>query len=575
MDEEQKRLAEELLFAEKKQKSFAKLLFFGEIDSAKVFPYPKPTSREKKEVDQYLSELKAFTEKSIDPDWIDRHADIPQEVIQGLAKLGMLSLTIPTEYGGKGMSQYAYCRAMEIIASRCGSTALFINAHQSVGLKALLLFGTKEQKEKWLVKLGKGEAIAAFSLTEKGAGSDAAGVQTRASYDPEKKMYRINGDKQWTTNGSIAQILTVMVRTKVQTPKGEEDKITAFLVTPDMPGFKVTAAALEKVGYRGTKTTNLSFENVEVPQANILGPMGGGLKVCLTVLDYGRVTFGATCTGIAKDVVAKTIDYAIHRYQFKRPLASFALVKRKLTRMSTLLYAMESTTYLTAGLVDQNCEDFMLEAAILKVFASDALWSILYDTMQIFGGRSFFTNLPFERIMRDIRINLIGEGSNEVLRAFIGLVGMRDVGEWLKDTKDLKQLKKTLKQSMRYFLKQKIPVQSKLLQKDALRLASAVRKFGRAVVHVLIHFREQVIEKQLVLDRIAEAAMALYTSFAVLARIDSDLQDQTAQENDLSVAKEYLRGAFLTIEQSLDNLFNTADESIEKLSDKLTKVHFP
>ena len=187
---------------------------------------------------------------------------------------------------------------------------------------------------------------------------------------------------------------------------------------------------------RGSKTANLEFHDMDVPAANILGAPGGGLKLCLSVLDYGRTTFGATCTGAAKAALEHAIEHAKSRYQFKRPIGSFELVKKKIAMMSALVYAMDASTYLTAGLVDGDVEDFMLESAILKVFCSDSLWTILYETMQIYGGKSFFTDQPLERMMRDARLNMIGEGSNEVMRAFIGVVGMRDVGVYLKGTAD-------------------------------------------------------------------------------------------------------------------------------------------
>ena len=243
MDEKQKKQLEELLFEDKRRKpSFGKQLFCGRLATEHVFPYPKVDPAEESAVGDLLVKLRSFCEKEIDPDGIDRRAEIPDTVIRGLGNLGILGLTIPSEFGGLGMTQYAYCRAMEQLASHCGSTALLVNAHQSVGLKALLLFGTEKQKDRWLRPLATGEMLAAFSLTEPNAGSDAAGIETRAEYDPQKKAYRINGMKQWTTNGSIAGFLTLMART------GEEG-ITAFIVTPDMPGFKIAAPALEKVGY--------------------------------------------------------------------------------------------------------------------------------------------------------------------------------------------------------------------------------------------------------------------------------------------------------------------------------------
>lgn len=565
LDSEQKKLAEELLFSEKKKPSFAKQLFFGRLDASSVFPYPFPTKEEKQEADAYVAKVQKFADEHIDPVKIDKEAKIPQSVIEGLGELGLLSLTIPKEHGGLGLSQYTYCRAMEVIAGKCAATALFINAHQSVGLKALVLFGTKEQQAKWLPRLSKGKSLAAFSLTEANAGSDAAGVETKAIYDPVKKTYSISGRKQWTTNGSIADILTVMART----PDG---KITAFIVTPDMPGFKVLDAALDKVGMRGSTTSNLLFENVEVSEANILGPMGGGLKVCLTVLDYGRTTFGATCTGVAKDLIKRARDHVINRFQFKRPLGSFELVKEKIARMYALCYAMESTTLLTAGLVDRGVEDIMLESAMLKVFNSDAAWEILYDTMQIYGGRSFFTDAPFERNMRDARLNMIGEGSNEVLRAFIGAVGMRDVGMELKSYKDSLSKswldsatwKDALTAGSRYLQAPKIPLRTQKMQSEARALESLILSFGRAVVKMLASYKEGVIDRQLDLNRIAEAAMAIYTMTAVISRLDSE------DNENLEVGQYYCKIAYKKATENLDLLFDPLDEMTVQLADKIT-----
>lgn len=584
MDEEQRRLAEELLFSGEKKTSFAKKLFFGVFDSHLIFPFPQVDETELAKTESFVSKVTQFAEKNIDPVKIDRQAMIPSQVIEGLGSLGVLGITIPRIYGGLGMSQYAYCRAVEALSRRCGSTALFVNAHQSVGLKALLLFGTHEQRARWLAPLAKGEQIAAFSLTEPNAGSDANGIETRAVLDPVRNVYRINGKKQWTTNGSFADILTVMARTEIDTPQGKQDKITAFLVTPDMPGFKVTATSLEKVGMRGTKTSNLEFKDLEVPVANILGPLGGGLKVCLTVLDYGRTTFGATCTGAAKVALERAIAHAQTRYQFKRPLASFPLVKQKIANMSALVYAMDATTYLTAGLVDTGAEDFMLEAAILKVFASDALWSIIYDTMQIFGGRSFFTDEPFERMMRDARLNMIGEGSNEVLRAFIGVVGMRDVGMELKEALDaikspfssMGVLTKFCSQWMRRRGASKVAISSPLLQEEAAALGKAIRQFGMAVVRVLARHRENILEQQLVLDRIATSAIAIYTTTAVLSKLDAELKrvngKTEALGNDVEIGKFYCLQAMSTIKRSLGSLFDNTDAVIESLSDHITKL---
>lgn len=527
IDEEQKRLAEELLFSQKSKRGFVKSLFFGDFTALPEIVGDDGGMAEK--VRQYAQEF-------IDAKSIDQHAEIPESVIKGLGELGVLGLTIPKEFSGLGLSQFAYCKAMEELAKACGSTALFVNAHQSVGLKALLLYGTEEQKKRYLPRLSRGEHIAAFSLTEPNAGSDASGVETTAVYDPEKKCYFINGRKQWTTNGSIAQVLTVMAKV--------EGKITAFLVTPDMPGFYVRDKALEKVGMRGTKTSNLDFINCQVPEENILGPKGKGLKICLTVLDYGRTTFGATCTGTAKVALSKVIDYAKNRYQFKRPLSSFLLIKKKLVLIAALTYAMEATTYLTASLVDSG-EDFMLEAALLKVFASESLWTIIYETMQVYGGKSFFTDHPWERMMRDARLNMIGEGANEVLRAFIAAVGLREVGYDLKERKNLWHFVK------RHFVSPDVP-----FGPDGKQLGRAVRRFHFSVMRALLRYREEIVEQQLVLDRLTSMLIAIYTATAVLHRMK--------REGESKVGKWFFDQMMKPVE-----IFSNEDKEIDELSDYL------
>ena len=557
--EEQIRLAEELLFSGAKLPSFAKGLYAGLFDASRVFPFPQPSVEEEAALATFMTHLRAFLDEHLDPDAIDRDADIPDYVIKGLGELGLLSCTIDRAFGGLEFTQIMYCRAVEEVARRCAATALFINAHQSIGMKALLLYGTQEQQDTWLRRLATGDALAAFALTEPQAGSDAAGVQTRAIFDADKNVWVLNGEKQWITNGSIAHILTVMARTEIN----GQDKITAFLVTPDMPGFEVTAHALEKVGMRGSKTSKLRFTDMEVPAANILGKPGHGLKLALHVLDFGRTTFGSTCTGSAKYCVERAIAHAKTRYQFKQPIGNFHLVKDKLARMAAYTYAMDSMTQLTAGLVDRGEDDYMLETAMLKVFSSDHQWEILYDTMQIFGGRSFFTDEPFERMMRDARLNPIGEGSNDVLRAFIGLVGMRDVGMRFKDVAD--NLRKPAvglgkvfglgKDSLRkFFVTPSIPVDSAQLQAEAKELGERVRQFGLGVQRLIVHYKEGIMDEQLELNRIAESAMALYGVTAVLGRMDAELQQGRAMGTDLATGKLYCHLAFATIDRELGAL---------------------
>ena len=283
-----------------KKRASLRGLFFGQFRSEKNLAYPDLGADP--DGDALCAKLRTFLTEHVDPVEIDRRAEIPQSVIDGLGNLGVLGACLPPRCGGLGLSQTSYCRILELLGGHCGSTALFVNAHHSIGPRALVLFGTPEQQDKWLPKMATGEWVSAFALTEPEAGSDAANVQTMATPTEDGSGFRLNGQKRWITNGGIAQALTVMARTP--DPSGKS-KVTAFLVTPDMEGFEVVEKRMPKCGVRGTATSRLAFHDMFVPKENILGRMGKGLRVALTVLDFGRTTFGASCTGVAKYCVQR------------------------------------------------------------------------------------------------------------------------------------------------------------------------------------------------------------------------------------------------------------------------------
>jgi acyl-CoA dehydrogenase family member 9 len=247
--EQQIKQAEELFFSGPQRLGVAKGLFRGRFVADWVMPYPQLKADERLKVDAAVGELKRFCDASLDPASIDRQADIPRSVIEGLGKLGVLGMTAPESLGGRGFSQLAYCKVLEELGSRCSSTSIFVNAHHSIGMRALLLFGTDEQKRRWLPAMIAGEQLGAFALTETEAGSDAANVQTSATLSDDGSHYILNGAKRYISNGAIAQVLTVMART--QAPGREATAVTAFLVTPDMPGFCVVEPRMEKLGIRG------------------------------------------------------------------------------------------------------------------------------------------------------------------------------------------------------------------------------------------------------------------------------------------------------------------------------------
>jgi len=567
--------AEELLFAGPQALGFAKGLFQGHFVSDWVMPYPRIPAAQQVELDGTLAELRQFLDEHLDPTEIDRNADIPRSVFDGLGRVGVLGMTAPKEYGGHGFTQMANCKILEEIGRRCASTSVFVNAHHSIGIRALLLFGTHEQKQRWLPKLSTGEQLGAFALTEREAGSDAANVQMQALPSEDGSHFVLNGEKRYITNAAIADVLTVMARTPV--PGSDKTSITAFLVTPDMPGFEMLEARMPKMGIRGTATGRFALRDVKVPKENILGPPGKGLKVALTVLDFGRTTFGACCTGAAKTCLRLAIEHANTRKQFNKTLGNFHLVQKKIARIAADAYAMEAMTTITAALIDRGLEDYMLETAMLKVFTTERLWECINDVFQIYGGSAYFVDLPLERMMRDARINQIGEGANEVLTSFIALVGMRGPGMEFKEIYDT-MIKPTRE---RGFAKAwtagkhrlgaavrvpEIPVRSAQLRGFANQLGRLIWRFNVAVNRALITYREPILDMQLLQERIANAAMDLFAATCVLSRYDAELEFAQRNGNSSSLdhcaAGLFLRQSFRRIRHFLAGLTDNDDKSV-------------
>lgn len=579
--EKQVAQAEEILGDRLHEAGFAKGLFFGRYLAESRADYPDLAHDNA--TTELVGKLRKFAEESIDPVKIDQEARIPDSVIRGLGELGVLGACLPKAAGGLGLSQTAYCRILEVLGGHCGSTALFVNAHHSIGPRALVLFGTEAQQQRWLPKLATGEWISAFALTEPEAGSDAANVQTMATPSPDGKGFVLNGQKRWITNGGIAQALTVMARTPV--PGSRETKITAFLVTPEMEGFEVVEQRMSKCGVRGTATSRLAFHDMFVPNENILGQLGRGLKVALTVLDFGRTTFGASCTGAAKYCIELAARHANTRVQFDQTLGEFELVKEKLAYMQAGAFAMEACTYQTAALIDSNAGDFMLETAMLKVFSTDVLWRIVNDTFQLYGGRAYFTDEPLERMMRDARINMIGEGANEVLRAFVALVGMRDVGLELQSI--VNAVKYPLGNLTRIgsFASRRlgaaltaptIEVKNVELEPDAARLGRQIRSLGFNVERLLATYRESIVDRQYQLGRIADATTEIYVSDCVLSRLDHLLRDHhldaAVRRQGLATGRYYLQTAARRIKTALRDLWDNDDEGTTQIANALLKA---
>jgi acyl-CoA dehydrogenase family protein 9 len=398
-------------------------------------------------------------------------------------------------------------------------------------------------------------------------------MQARPSEDGSH--FILNGEKRYITNAAIAHELTVMARTPVPGKEGKT-AITAFLVTPDMPGFEILEARMPKMGIRGTATGRFALRNVKVPKENVLGPLGKGLKVALTVLDFGRTTFGACTTGTAKTCLELAVQHANTRKQFNKTLGEFELVKKRIARIAANAYAMEAMTTVTASFIDRGLEDYMLETAMLKVFTTERLWECINDVFQIHGGAAYMTDLPLERMMRDARINQIGEGANEVLTSFIALVGMRGPGMEFKEIYDT-MMKPSRDRMGKAWAAGKnrlgatihvpdVPVQSEELRAHARQLGRLIRRFNFAVNRALITYREPILDMQLIQERIANAAMDLFASTCVLSRLDSEIQfarrNGDAAPSDHSAADLFLRQSFRHIRGFLGGLTDNEDKAV-------------
>lgn len=348
-----------------------------------------------------VNELKPIAQQ------IDQNEKIPSEIIQKLADLGLLGASIPEEYGGGGFGEVGYCIMQEEISRACLSTATFIGAHQSIGTNAILLGGSEELKQKYVVPLAKGEKIGAFCLTEVQAGSDSFNVKTTAELDGDEWV--INGDKMWITNGGLADIISVFART----PKG----VTAFVVETSMPGFSAGPPE-KKMGIRGSTTNAITFDNVRVPKSNMIGTEGRGFLIAMKTLDAGRLGLGAATLGAAKEMLEMSSRYAKERIQFDHPISHFQAIQFMLAEMATTIYAMESIIYRTA--VDYDLKkNISMHSAMVKLFCSEGLDKVVDFAVQIHGGMGYSREYPIERFYRDSRINKIFEGTNEIQKGII------------------------------------------------------------------------------------------------------------------------------------------------------------
>jgi acyl-CoA dehydrogenase family member 9 len=590
--------AEALLGPEPSTMGFVKNLFWGHVREDLVFPYPRYDPDEKARCDELLARLDDYLENEHPSVLIDQEQQIPRSAIDRLFEIGVLGMTIPVAYGGGGFGITSYNRVLERIGRSCGSTAVMVSAHQSIGCKAIMLFGSEEQKRNWLPRLAK-DWLSAFCLSEPNVGCDAGGQQTRCELSPDGEHYILNGEKKWATSGAISGLFTVMAKQSVIDPKtGQKaDKVTALICTPDMPGIDIFQKNRSKCGIRGTWQARIRFKDVRVPRRHLLHQEGKGLNVALTCLNYGRCTLSAGMLGGANRAFEQSTKWAQTRYQFQRPLADFELVQAKIARMAAYCYAMDAMLYATTGMLDRHDEDIMLETAICKVFCSEMGWRCVNDAMQIMGGEGYMAENEVERIFRDSRINLIVEGANEVMQSFIFAYGGKQLAErmlgikqavgWDADEsagKNLGRIYRALKKpevrkaarslgSELYFNRMprapEINHVAESLRPHAERLGQLVAEFSHQFKLAGKEYEEQIITRQAVQARLADAAMWLHAWACTLSKLDRDVRTWNGHASadpraarDRAAAVYFMETAELEVRRCFHELFHNADESM-------------
>lgn len=566
--------------------SFVAEMFMGRFRQDLMWPFPEQSANDRAAGDVLLEKLASWVPGAIDAEEIDRTGDMPASVLHGLAQFGCFGVKIPTEYGGLGLSQTNYDRAIMLIASHCTSTAVWLSAHQSIGLpQPLKMFGTPEQKQKYLPQIAAGK-ISAFALTELDAGSDPAKMTTTAVPTDDGAAYILNGTKLWCTNGPAADFVVVIARTPSKMEGGREKKqLTAFIVEKGMPGFR-TVHRCEFMGLNGIQNGVLELKDVRVPKENILWDVGLGLKLALMTLNTGRLTLPASCLGGAKKCLEIVRKWSNERVQWGVPVGKHEAISMRIGRMAAQIYAMEATTWYPCALVDRGSADIRLEAAMAKMFCSETMWDIVNDAMQIKGGRGYETARslkargeapdPIERIMRDCRINLIFEGSSEIMRLFIAREALdphlKVAGAMFDPRAPLSAKVKAAGKMAGFYTfwypKQwcynphvSIPGLPVSLYPHMRFVQAKAHKLARALFHAMGRFGPGLERRQMVLWRAVDIGTQLYAMAATCARASRDTNPGAVELADL-----FCRDAAVKVQQSFATFFNRTDNRTSRVA---------
>ncbi len=555
---------------EMKEKSLAGGLFVGEINLKNARPFPKQSTFDKNVGTTYLKEFWDIM-KRVDADEIDRTGEIPDWVFKELAAIKSFALKIPEGYGGRGLSQMNYAKGAMVSGIYCGNIAALLSAHQSIGVpQPLLMYGTKEQKRLFLPLFAEG-AVSAFALTEEGVGSDPSKLTTTAELSEDGTYYTINGEKLWCTNGVKAQVIIVMARTG--------KKITAFIVEMDRPGVEVIHRS-RFMGLKALYNGVVKFTNVKIPKSNIVLAEGKGMRVALNTLNIGRLTIPAICVGASKECLRMMREWTSTRSQWGQEIGKHQMLADKLARMAADTFAMEAMVELCSNLVDRKNCDIRVESAMAKMWATEAYWTIIDNSMQMKGGRGYETDQSkegrgeerdgIERMFRDSRINLIFEGSSEIMRLILAREALdphlKIAGDVLNSRVPIKKrLKAAVRAGLHYawwYPKQWLPSLS--LNKHHRYVKNASKKLARTLFHSMLRHGPGLDKQQLLLGRITEIGTELFIIMAAVLKAES-----TRDKRDKALADTVFRNGKVKVKEKFAAIRNNNDKRNYKLGRKV------
>ncbi|MGZ5412786.1 MAG: acyl-CoA dehydrogenase family protein [Solirubrobacterales bacterium] len=557
--------------------SFAKSLFCGEIHEELVFPWPSTDPSEQDRIRDLNRRLREYCAEHYDPRKVEEERWIPDEVLRDLGEIGALGLYVDERYGGQGLSQTGYARVFETIGEIDATLAIVLGVHQSIGFKGISLFGTDEQKERWLPDLAAGRKLAAFALTEPEAGSDAYNLLSRAVEQPDGSWV-LNGEKRYIGNGSRADVITTFARAEV----GGKDRHIALVLEKGMDGLEV-GDRYDTMGLRGNDLRPLYFKDVRVPPENVLGEPGEGFRVAMQILNNGRIGLGTGSVGAAKQLLDVTIDHVTERRQFGERLADFELVQDKIGWMVSYLFGLESMTYLTCGLVDAGVPDYSLESAICKVSGTEFLWYAANRCLQLAGGRGYLRTEPWEKVVRDIRIFPIFEGANDVLRAFTALGGIKPVGERLEGLGDIGLsdpigsigvlVDYVADRVQREVRPDRISLAHDELSGHADEVSDQVKRLAGTTEKLLREHGKGIVTAQFQQKRLADAVADIFAQVAVLSRVTSVFEHQGVEPSgqERFIADTFCSRAAARVRANLDQIEDNDDERMTAIAKLATK----